>query len=152
MVHQHREFQSRLDDVERLRLYAQSSVSKHQALDASLAKAESKEKYWKQEAQAGAEKIEREEKERDEAKQEAKVARLAAMAAGEAKERAEDDLARMQDALAAAEEDGRGLEAEVARLTIEWTSLLLKVQTSKDEVSSLHSQAGKDKEIMVEDY
>ena len=56
------EFQSRLDDVKKLRLYAQSTVSKHQALDAALAKAESKSKHWKQEAKAG------EEKERDKAK------------------------------------------------------------------------------------
>ena len=43
-------------------------MSKHQALDASLAKAESKSKRLKQEAKAGVEKIERAEKERDEAK------------------------------------------------------------------------------------
>ena len=95
MVCQHREFQSQVDDVERLRLYAQSTVSKHQALDTSLAKIESNTKYWKQEAQAGAKKIEWVEKKRDKAKREAKMARLAAMAAGEAKARAEDDLARM---------------------------------------------------------
>ena len=71
-----------------------------------MAKAESKSKHWNQEAKAGKEKIERVEKERDEVKQEAKVARLAAIAAGEAKARAEDDLARMRDALVAAEEDG----------------------------------------------
>ena len=68
MARLHREFQSWLDDVERLRLYAQSSLSKHQALDSSLAKAKSKSKRWKQEAKAGAEKIEQVEKERDEAK------------------------------------------------------------------------------------
>ena len=68
MVPQYREFQSRLEDAERLRLYAQSAVSKHHALNAFLAKAESKLKHWKQEAKAGAEKIERVEKERDEAK------------------------------------------------------------------------------------
>ena len=68
MARQHREFQSRFDDVERLRLYTQSVVSKHQALDASLAKAKSKSKHWEREAKAGAEKIERAEKERDEAK------------------------------------------------------------------------------------
>ena len=95
MVRQYREFQSWLDDAERLWLYAQSAVSKHQALYASLAKAESKLKHWKQEAKASAEKIKRVEKERDEAKQEAKVARLATIAAGEAKARAEDDLAWM---------------------------------------------------------
>ena len=46
------------------------------------------------------------EKEKDEAKQEAKMAHLAAMAAGETKARAEDELARMQNALAIVEEDG----------------------------------------------
>ena len=152
MVHQYREFQSRLDDADRLQLYAQSVVSKHQALDASLAKAKSKEQYWKQEAKACAEKIEQVEKERDEAKQEAKVARLAAIAAGKAKARAEDDLVRIQDALATAEEDGQGLEAKVARLTVKRTSLLLELETFRDEVSTLHSQVDKDKEVMVEDY
>ena len=68
MARQYREFQSWLDDAERLRLYTQSAISKHQALDASLAKAESKFKHWKLEAKAGTEKIERVEKERDEAK------------------------------------------------------------------------------------
>ena len=59
MARQHRDFRSQLDDAERLRLYAQSAVSKHQALEASLAKAESKLKRLKQEAKDGAEKIER---------------------------------------------------------------------------------------------
>ena len=55
------------------------------------------------------------------------MARLAAMATGEAKVRAEDDLTRLRDALAATEEDGRGQEAEVVRLTLERTSLLLEL-------------------------
>ena len=42
MTYQHREFQSRLRDVERLWLYAQSAVSYHSALSASLAEAESR--------------------------------------------------------------------------------------------------------------
>ena len=45
------------------------------------------------------------------------MAHLAAMATGEAKAMAEDELARMRDALAAVEEDGRQLEVEVACLT-----------------------------------
>ena len=64
----------------------------------------------------------------------------------------EDDLTRMRDALTFTKEDERGLEAEVARLTVERTSLLLKLETSIDEVFALHSQAGKDKEAIVEDY
>ena len=51
-----------------------------------------------------------------------------------------------------AEEDGSGLEAEIAHLKVERTSLLLDLEASMDEVSTLHSQAGKDKEAMVEDY
>ena len=35
---------------------------------------------------------------------------------------------------------------------IERTSLLIEVGAAKDEVSSLHSQVGKDKEAMEEDY
>ena len=52
----------------------------------------------------------------------------------------------------AAEEDEHGLEAEVACVTVKRTSLLLDLEASRGEVSTLHSQAGKDKEAMVEDY
>ena len=103
-------------------------------MDASLAKAKSKLKHWEREAKSSAKNIEHTKKERDEAKQEAKRARLTAVAA------------------AATEEDRRRLEDEVACLAIERTSLLLELETSKDEVSSLHSQAGKDKEAIKEDY
>ena len=54
--------------------------------------------------------------------------------------------------MAAAEEDRSRLEAEVSRQEVERTSLLLELETSKDEVSSLHSQVGKDKKSMEEDY
>ena len=89
MAFQHREFQSRLDDVEKLWLYAHLVISKHQALDASLAKAKCKSKHWEGEAKASGERIARIEKERDEAKQEAKVARMATSAIGDARARAE---------------------------------------------------------------
>ena len=61
-------------------------------------------------------------------------------------------MARVQDALAVAEEAKRKAEAEVARLEVEQTSLLLEIGAAKDEVSSLHSQEGKDKEAIEEDY
>ena len=86
-----------------------------------MAKAESKSKHWKREAKVGVEKIEWAEKEKDEAKQEAKVARLTAATAVDAKVRVEDDMTRARDALAIAEEDGRGLEIEVTRLVVERT-------------------------------
>ena len=74
------------------------------------------------------------------------------MVAGDAKALVEDKLARVQDSLAILEEARRKAEVEDAHLKVELTSLLLKVRTAKDEVSSLYSQAGKDKEVMEEDY
>ena len=50
---------------------------------------------------------------------------LAVTAIGDAKARVEDDLARVLDALVTAKEDGYRSEAEIARLAIELTSLLL---------------------------
>ena len=92
-----------MDDAEKLQLYAQLAVSKHQDLDTSLAKAKSRSKHWEREAKASAKKIAGAEKERDKAKNEAQVAPLAAVATGDAKARAEDDLARVQEALAVTE-------------------------------------------------
>ena len=47
---------------------------------------------------------------------------------------------------------GTRAEAKVASLEVEQTSLLLEVGATKDEVSSLESQVGKDKGAMEEDY
>ena len=120
---QHREFHALLHDVKKLWLYAQSVVSKHQALDTSLARTKSKSKHWEREAKAGVEKIARADKERDKAKKEAQVARLATIAAGDTKARAEDDLARVQEALVVAEEARHKAEAKTARLKVERMSL-----------------------------
>ena len=72
--------------------------------------------------------------------------------AGDAKVREEDELVRVQGALAVAEEARRKTEAEVASLEVERTSLPLEVGVTKDEVSSLQSQASKDKVAREEDY
>ena len=67
------------------------------------------------------------------------MACLTSAAIGDAKARAEDDLSRARDALAAAEEERRRLDAKVALLSVELTSLLLVLEASKDAVSYLHS-------------
>ena len=54
--------------------------------------------------------------------------------------------------MAATEEDEHKLEAKVARLMVEEMSLLLELEASKDEVSSIHSPAGKDKEALEENF
>ena len=80
------------------------------------------------------------------------MAHLTAIASCDVKARVEDDPTRVLDALVATKEDGRRLEAEVAHLAVERMSLLLELEASKDEASSLHSQVGKVKEAMEEDY
>ena len=73
-------------------------------------------------------------------------------ATGFAKARAEDDLARVQEALVIAKESMCKVEAKVSTLEVEWTLLLLDVGATKDEVSSLQFRASKDKVAMEEDY
>ena len=85
------------------------------------------------------------EKERYEAKKEAKVARVVANSVGDARARAEEDLA-------AVEEGRHKAEAETTRLEVEQTSLLLELKDTKDELTFLNSQAGRDKEAMEEEY
>ena len=55
MAHQHREPYLRLDDVEQLQRYAQSTISKHNALNDALGKARAKSQYWEREAKKGIE-------------------------------------------------------------------------------------------------
>ena len=57
MTYQHQEFQTRLRDAERFRLYAQSIVSDHRALIATLAEAESRSWRWENEAKESVEKM-----------------------------------------------------------------------------------------------
>ena len=64
----------------------------------------------------------------------------------------EDDLAQAQGALAVEEEAKLKVEMETALLEVEWMSLLLEIGAEKDEVCSLQSQAGNDKEAMEKDY
>ena len=66
--------------------------------------------------------------------------------------RAEENLTRVQETFAAMEEGKRKAEAETALLEVERTSLLLELRATKDEMSSLHSQASRDKEAMEEEY
>ena len=67
MARQHKELHLRLDDVKKLRRYAQSAASKHHALE----KAKARSKHWEQKAKKGIERITSVEKERDKVKEEA---------------------------------------------------------------------------------
>ena len=61
-------------------------------------------------------------------------------------------MARVQEALAIAEEAKCKVKAQTSCLKVERTSDLLELGAAKDKVSFLHSQARKDKEAIEEDY
>ena len=152
MTYQHRDFQSRLRDAERLRLYAQSAISDHRALSASLVEAKSRSRRWETGAKEGIENVARAEAERDATRHEASLACMDAHAAGSARAKVESELARVQHALAIAEEARRKAEDEASRLAVERVSLLLELGTSKDEMSSFQVEALKEKKAMEEAY
>ena len=65
------------------------------------------------------------------------MACMDANAAGNARARVESEVARVQNALAVAEEARQKANNEVSRLTYEQVSLLLELGTCKDEISSI---------------
>ena len=82
-----------------------------------------------------------------------------AASTGDVKSRVEVDLTKALNSLATTEESGRRSEAETTRLVVELArveaeqgSLLLELEMSKGEVSSLHARADKDREDKVKDY
>ena len=75
------------------------------ALSASLAEAKSSSRHWENEAKESVEKMARAEAERDTACHDASMARMDADAVGNARSKVESELARVQNAMAFAEED-----------------------------------------------
>ena len=85
MAFQHREFQTRLRDVERLRLYARSVFFDQKALSAYLMEAESNLRRWESEAKEAAERAVRAKAKRDTARHEVAMDRMDAEAASSAR-------------------------------------------------------------------
>ena len=79
----------------------------------------------------------RAEAERDATRHEASMAHMDADVAGSAKAKVESELAKVQNALAVAKEARRKAEDKASRLAVDRVSLLLELETSKDEVSAL---------------
>ena len=150
MTYQHREFHDRLRDAERLRLYAQSIISDHNVLSASLAEAESSSRHWENEAKGSVERMAYAKTERDVARHDALMSCMDADAAGNARARVESKLARVQSALAAVEEARRKADDEISHLTNERVSLLLELRTCKDEISTIQEEALRENEALRE--
>ena len=104
LTYQHQEFQTRLRDAERLRLYTQSVVSNHRTLSASLVKAESSSRHWENEAKESVEKMARAEAKRDAARHDASMALMDADMKRSARAKVESEVARVQNAMAVVEE------------------------------------------------
>ena len=138
--------------MERLWLYAQSTVADHSVLSASLAEAESSSRRWENEAKESVEKVAQAEVERDASRHKASMARMDADAVGSVRANVESELARVQNALAVVEEARRMAEDEASHLAVEQVSLLLELGTSKDEVFAFQAQTLKEKKALEEAY
>ena len=107
MALQHHEFELWLRDVERLRLFVQAGMAEREMHSASLKKAELECRLLELEALESAE---RAEAERDTACHEAAMAKLATEGAINTRAQIESELARVQRALALAEEARQRVE------------------------------------------
>ena len=152
MTYQHQEFQTRLRDAERLQLYAQSVVSDHMVLSASLVEAELSSQRWENEARGSVERIAQAEVERDAARHDALMACMDADTVGSSRAKVESELARVQNALAVTKEARRKADDEVSRLTDERVSLLLELGTCKDEMFAIQAEALRENEALREAY
>ena len=85
MALQHHEFQLRLRDAEKLRLYVQSGLSDQECLNASLKEAQLNARHWELEAKEAADKDARAKAERDVARDEETMVLLEADATSSAR-------------------------------------------------------------------
>ena len=104
MALQHHEFELRLRDAERLRLYVRAGMVEREMRSATLKKAELACRRLEMEARESAERAARSEAERDTACHEAAMAKLAIEGAVNTRAQIESELARVQRALDLAEE------------------------------------------------
>ena len=95
MALQHHEFELRLRDAERLRLFVQASMEEQEMRDASLKKAELECRHLELEAKESAERAARAEAKRETALHEAAMAKLAPKGAFNTRVQIETELARV---------------------------------------------------------
>ena len=107
MALQHHEFEIQLRDAKRLRLFVQAGMAEREMQSASLKKAEQACCHLELEARESAERAAQAEAVRDVACQEAVMAKLAIEGAVNTRAHIESELARVQRALALAEEARR---------------------------------------------
>ena len=173
MAFQHREFQARLREAKRLRLYAQSAFSDKKVLSASLMEAKSKSRRLELEAREAVERATRAKVERDVARHEVAMARLEINVTSSARAQMESELAQVQRALAASKDALRKMECELdvaqqalaasgeacrmaeeeaSRMKDEQVLILVELRASKDELSAFRVEVAKEKKAFEVEY
>ena len=173
MALQHHEFELRLRDAERIRLYVQVGIAEWEMQDASLKKAELACRRLELEAREFTERAIRAEAERDAACHEAMMAKLATEGAVNTRAQIESELARVQRALPLAEEARQRAESEhgatrealalageackkaeeeSGRLADERLSLVTELGAVKDEFAAFREKVAADREKMEAEF
>ena len=169
MALQHHEFELRLRDAERLRLFVLAGMAEREMHSASLKKAELACHRLELEAREYAERAARGEAERDTARHEVAMAKLATEGAFNTRAQIESELARVQNALALAEEARRRaefdhgaaqealaatgeackkVEEENSHLAEEKLALVIELRAVKDDFAAFREKAAADREMM----
>ena len=173
MALQHHEFKLRLRDAERLQLFVQAGMAEREMHSASLKKAKLACRLLEPEARESDERAARAEAERDTACHEAAMAKLTTEGAVNTRVQIESELARVQSALALAEEAHRRAEfeheaAQEALATIrearkkaeeendhledEKLALVIELGALKDEFAAFWDKAAADREAMEAEF
>ena len=169
MALQHHEFELRLRDAERLRLYVQAGLACREMQNASLKKVELACRRLELEAKESAERAARAEAERDAALHKAAMAKLSAQGALSTRAQVETELARVQHALGLAEETRRKAEfdrgaaqevlaatreackkaeEENSQLEEEKLALVIELGAVKDDFAAFREKAAVEKEML----
>ena len=170
---QHREFELRLRDAERLRLYVQSGMAEREMQSASLKEVKLACRRLELETKESTERAARAEAERDATRHEAAMVKLEIEGAVNTRAQMESELTQVQRALAVAEssrlkaeserEDAQKAlslagetctktEEENNRLTDERLSLILELGTIKDDFAALREKVVADREVMEAEF
>ena len=165
----HHEFELRLRDAERLRLYVQAGMAEREMQSVTLKQAELACRRLELEAKESFERAARAEAERDAARHEVSMANLTAEGAlntraqveselswvqhalgivEEARRKAEFDLGAAQEVLAATGEACKKAEEENSQLAEEKLALIIELGAVKDEFVAFREKAAAEKEMM----
>ena len=169
MALQHHEFELRLRDAERLRLFVQEDMVEREMQNASLKKAELACRRLELEARESAERAVRAEAERDTTRHEAAMEKLMTVGTLNTRAQIESELARVQNALALAEEACRKAEfdhgtaqeafsamreackkaeEENSHSAKEKLALVIELGAVKDDFAAFREKAAADREMM----